>query len=99
MFLEQEYNEHNTKGACVHTVCTAVSILNLVAMPMCYWLCVDNQEQGNFCPLTSFSLLLIESRKLNSSCMWSKVNSMVLRKARFKANSVSVSGAVFFTAS
>jgi len=26
MCLEQEYEEHNTKGACVLTVCTAFSI-------------------------------------------------------------------------
>jgi hypothetical protein len=99
IFLEQEYEEHNRKRVCVHTICIAFSISNLVTMPASYWLFVDKQEQGNFCPLTSCSLLLMESRKLDSSCMWSKVNSMVLRKARFKANSVSVSVAVFVTAS
>jgi hypothetical protein len=56
MFLEKGYEEHNTKGAYVHTVCTAFSISNLVTMPTSYWLCVDIQEQGNFCPVTSFSL-------------------------------------------
>lgn len=53
VFLEQEYEEHYTKRACVHTICIAFSISNLVTMPTSYWLCVDKQEQGNFCPVTS----------------------------------------------
>jgi hypothetical protein len=50
MFLEEECEEHNTKRICVFTICSAFSISNLVTMPKAYWLSVDKQEQGNFCP-------------------------------------------------
>jgi hypothetical protein len=63
MFLEQEYEEHNTLSACVHIIRSAFSISILVTMPKAYWLCAAKQEQGNFGPLTGFGLLLMESRK------------------------------------
>jgi hypothetical protein len=58
MFLEQEYEEHNTLSACVHIIRRAFSISILVTMPKAYWLCVAKQEQGNFGLLTGFGLLL-----------------------------------------